>query len=1033
MSLVAWWKLDGDGTDSSGNGYDGIVHGSPSWSDGIIGTCYDNSADNSSTGVELLQHADAQKYDYQHSWSLWFKSTTSSGSTGNRILSRDCSEYLCANIDQDSDPNHLDYVDSAYDDIELNQWYHLAITTDDGVNYDWYLNGEHCRSGSEPYDETARPWVIGGNTEGDGDISGNEFVGMIDDVKFFDHKLSIKEVKELSRAKVAHWKFDNLNLLKNAGFEGNDLCVGDPEHWNYPKDCWKVNDLRSAPDSDGSKSFGNNWDGTAVCDSSSSSAGVWPNAYVYQDVRVGSVDEINASAWIYIPSGGGYTDCSSGNQYVYEDDGRLHLYAYDSNMNQIGEKKGLWGGELQKGSGWSRFNLSWDLPDGTETVRFQIDGGDGNNSCIDPETGHTGNAGLYIDDCSLTPVRYKDSSGYGNDGTFSGNEPIWDEDSALGNGCLYFDGDDMMVTVPHSDTIDITGDEISVSYWQKFKDAGDQDHPTITKTSETGWAVSNGYAIGQGWSDNLYSGLAGGSLGGQDASIREDGTWYHVVHTYKNGEGMKVYTNGNLEISDNSWSGTIGSSSHDLWIGDAERGGQYFGNLDDIRIYATALSQSEVQELYEQRASIDNVGNLNSQMFTESQDKLLIDEEYYECVSRLRGASPPETLNYLDWVEDDDTLGNIALEGLVYLTTTDIIPDRVEFTRINNDEGLTFYYTDSDVIIYPDGNWSVGWNYVILPTVHSWESPSSTDWSNMDRLEIYKNGSDDSSQTIGFKNLHLTKYKDNSEQLDTHLKKTGNYYIKSLNEIGSLGDDLIGYWPLNGNANDYSKNSYDGSLMNSPTLTDGVMNQCYEFDGNNQYIQMPQDTYSGALSDSDDTMSIMCWLYPTAVQSASTNHAVQNCFIGHSSSSYNDNLELGVDYDDYSLQVYLDTNSNDTTATYTDITLSLNTWHHIALSVNLVDGSVKRYHNGNLIGNDTTTWSGSNTFDNSGAEFTIAASRSYREPYTGKVDDVRLYSRALSDDEIKTLYNMTNPNEKERVSMDSKGTVYTKGQFKETI
>ena len=28
---VAWWKLDGDATDSSGNGHDGTAHGDPNW------------------------------------------------------------------------------------------------------------------------------------------------------------------------------------------------------------------------------------------------------------------------------------------------------------------------------------------------------------------------------------------------------------------------------------------------------------------------------------------------------------------------------------------------------------------------------------------------------------------------------------------------------------------------------------------------------------------------------------------------------------------------------------------------------------------------------------------------------------------------------------------------------------------------------------------------------------------------------------------------------------------------------------------
>lgn len=205
MSLVGHWKLDGNARDNIGGNH-GTEVGSVVYSAGKLNDCYDNTA-GANTGIQLMPHAVADKYTYGNSWSLWFMSTTGSETNSTqRILSRDFSEYgPRISVDQNVNPNTLNFVSA---NINVGQWYHIVAASDNGINYDWYLDGDFIGSSTEPRSSTSRPYVIGGNTEGDGDITGNHFNGYIDDVRLYNHKLSVKEVKDLAKGKILHYAFE---------------------------------------------------------------------------------------------------------------------------------------------------------------------------------------------------------------------------------------------------------------------------------------------------------------------------------------------------------------------------------------------------------------------------------------------------------------------------------------------------------------------------------------------------------------------------------------------------------------------------------------------------------------------------------------------------------------------------------------------------------------------------------------------------------------------------------------------------------
>jgi len=191
------------------------------------------------------------------------------------------------------------------------------------------------------------------------------------------------------------------NRLYNAGFETDPLGTSPPTSWLYPEqDGWVVNNDYAAPGSSGTKSFGCEW---------TQGPGVYPTAYIYQEVPIPEGITLIASLFVRLSSfsNANWTGPDPLLQYVYEDDARIHLKFYDEFDDLIEEQKTRWIGDAYNrgldyvtylGANWFKIEEKFTAPEGTAYVRFQIDGGDANNQYVNPETGHSGNAAIWMDD-----------------------------------------------------------------------------------------------------------------------------------------------------------------------------------------------------------------------------------------------------------------------------------------------------------------------------------------------------------------------------------------------------------------------------------------------------------------------------------------------------------------------------------------------------------------------------------------------------------------------------------------------------------
>ena len=203
---VGWYRFEeGAGTTTT---YDGSGYGNNatlnnmSESDWILGK-YGSALNYDGTtgqGVFLMNHATADVYQSNldnTTISFWFKANNMiTGDNNARLISRDCSDYFCLEIDQSGADAGLGIIPADgetavwYTFNNQTDWHHTSLVWDvSNTNFKMYLDGillhEDVSLGS--FLTTTRPIVLGGNTEGDGDISGDEFIGYIDEVKIYNY------------------------------------------------------------------------------------------------------------------------------------------------------------------------------------------------------------------------------------------------------------------------------------------------------------------------------------------------------------------------------------------------------------------------------------------------------------------------------------------------------------------------------------------------------------------------------------------------------------------------------------------------------------------------------------------------------------------------------------------------------------------------------------------------------------------------------------------------------------------------------
>jgi len=188
-----------------------------------------------------------------------------------------------------------------------------------------------------------------------------------------------------------------------------------------------------------------------------------------------------------------------------------------------------------------------------------------------------------------TGTTASDSSGNGNNGTLSLSGATWTA-GKIGNA-LSFDGINGYVNTGNGASLNINGNQITIEAWVYTKSLS--ENYIISKFD--GDTVTSGYNLLL-TSSNIYFRLGSGTTGYQFVTAHGMSTnnWYHLVAVY-DGTSMKIYKNGTVLSGSTSFSGTIGTNSLNVNIGQrVDDSYRWNGYIDDFRIYNRALSASEI-------------------------------------------------------------------------------------------------------------------------------------------------------------------------------------------------------------------------------------------------------------------------------------------------------------------------------------------------------------------------------------------------------------------------------------------------------
>lgn len=217
----------------------------------------------------------------------------------------------------------------------------------------------------------------------------------------------------------------------------------------------------------------------------------------------------------------------------------------------------------------------------------------------------------------------------------------------------------------------------------------------------------------------------------------------------------------------------------------------------------------------------------------------------------------------------------------------------------------------------------------------------------------------------------------------------GTVYGQELNfttPSSTLTNCLIAYYPFNGNTNDESGNNNNGVATGGSFATDknGNANKAYSFNGSD-FIRVPN---SSSLSGVSDGFSITAWVY-------NENQLVSVVC----KAAYNGPT---MQFRFFSDAVIFFAN-NGKAADFNSALNPINTWKHIAVTS---DGTTARYYlNGSLV-NTMTLHGDASANDHTTDMYIGADTHGVTEFHKGKLDEIRIYCRVLSDVEVLQLYNL---------------------------
>ena len=241
-----------------------------------------------------------------------------------------------------------------------------------------------------------------------------------------------------------------------------------------------------------------------------------------------------------------------------------------------------------------------------------------------------------------------------------------------------------------------------------------------------------------------------------------------------------------------------------------------------------------------------------------------------------------------------------------------------------------------------------------------------------------------------------------------------SFNLAGISQI-NLEDGLIAFFPFNGNAMDESTNSNDAINVNFPQLIeghDGTLSAAYQFDGEDDYIEFPNN--EGINLNGSETFAFSLWL-KAPVNQVETNGTSNDIL-----AKWNN---AGTTPYPYGLRIFNQTHPNNggklvfvkyegsggscnnAYSILGEKVINDDEWHHVVfqkLANNRIELYVDAQWEGDMEDASSCDFSNNNNL--------ILGLRSLNvpnimRPYSGGIDNLRIYNRPLNQDEINKIFS----------------------------
>lgn len=211
---------------------------------------------------------------------------------------------------------------------------------------------------------------------------------------------------------------------------------------------------------------------------------------------------------------------------------------------------------------------------------------------------------------------------------------------------------------------------------------------------------------------------------------------------------------------------------------------------------------------------------------------------------------------------------------------------------------------------------------------------------------------------------------------------------------------LVGYWPFNGNANDESGNANNGVVTGATLTTDrfGVANKAYSFNGVNDYINCGNNS----ILEMSNGLSVSLWLNPSQIPTGGWE-----CLFNKEGE-----YEIGIN-NQGQLLFAISNNIPGWTEQVTSIVPSINSWVNLIITYN--QNQINIFLNGQSVYSISASGLINDYIDHINQDDLILGWRQHflsnilDRDFNGKLDDIGIWNRALTQQEITNLFTSSTP------------------------